>query len=400
VNESSAKPKERSFFLTSLPAFVIAHATHHLLTALPAPMLPYIQQEFGLNYSQSAGITSAFSLSAGAAQLPAGWAADRIGPTILIAIGTIGVAAGGMLVGISHTYIMLIIAMIFMGVLSGGYHPASTPMISLSVPANQRGRALGIHQLGGNISFFLAPLLAGTIAGAWGWRGVYLAMAIPTAVIGIFLYLYLRRHYGKAHAEAMKSRRIEETVPQAGYKRRLIAFLVMMVLGGGAAMSVNAFLSLYMVNELGASKETAAMALSIVYSAGLWAGLLGGYISDRIGSTKVVIVTGILSGLMIFALKSVHLGFWLWVVLFFMGAINSLRMPVTEVFIMSQTPGKYRSTVFGVYYSTMQYTGAIFAPIVGGLLDTYGFQTIFTFSASIVTALGILTSLFIWDARS
>jgi MFS family permease len=162
--------------------------------------------------------------SSGAAQLPSGWLADRIGPTILITIGILGVAVGGMFVGLSQTYIMLIIAMIFMGLMAGGYHPASTPLISLSVPVKQRGRALGLHLIGGNSSFFLAPLIAGGIAAAWGWRGAYVTLAIPTAIIGVFFYIYLSRRYGKAHMEEMKRKQIEETPPQPGYKRRLWAF--------------------------------------------------------------------------------------------------------------------------------------------------------------------------------
>jgi sugar phosphate permease len=82
-----------------------------------------------------------------------------------------------------------------------------------------------------------------------------------------------------------------------------------------------------------------------------------------------------------------------------MGVFQAMRFPVTEVFIMSQTPAKHRSTIYGVYYSTMQYTGAIFAPIMGGFLDRYGFHTMFTFSAYAVTAVAVLTSIFIWDAK-
>jgi MFS family permease len=74
-------------------------------------------------------------------------------------------------------------------------------------------------------------------------------------------------------------------------------------------------------------------------------------------------------------------------------------MPVTEVFIMGQTPAKHRATIYGVYYFTMQYTGAIFAPIMGGLIERYTYSTMFLFSAYAVTAVSIITSLFIWDAR-
>ncbi len=400
MTTTPGEPKKRSFFLTSLPFFILAHASHHLLTALPQPMLPYIQQQFGLNYESSATITSAFALSSGAAQLPSGWLADRIGPTILITMGILGVAVGGLFVGFSQTYIMIIIAMVFMGLMAGGYHPAATPLISLSVPPNQRGRALGIHLIGGNSSFFLTPIIAGAIAAAVGWRGVYQILAIPTALLGIFFFIYLNRRYGKAQRDEMKRRQGVEKPPQPGYKRRLIGFLVMMVIGGGAAASVNSFITLYMVNDLGTSKAVAAGALSIIYSSGLWAGPVGGFISDRIGATRVIIVTGIISGLVIFGLKEVQLGLGLWVVLWIMGLNQAIRFPVTEVFIMSQAPAKYRSTIYGIYYSTMQYTGAIFAPIMGKFLDTYGFHTIWTFSAWAVTGVAVVTALFIWDAKS
>ncbi|HTY61336.1 MAG TPA: MFS transporter [Acidobacteriota bacterium] len=394
---SSDKP--RSFFLSSLPFFILAHATHHLLTALPQSMQPFIQDEFGLSKARLGGITAAFSISSAASQLPAGWLADRIGPTWLITIGVLGVGIGGALVGLSNSYTTLLLFLVFMGLMAGGYHPASTPLISVSVPANQRGRALGLHLIGGNSSFFLSPLIAGSIAAAWGWRGSFITLAIPTIILGFCFFLYLNKRYGKAHIEAMKRRQMEEHPPQPGYKRRLMAFLTMMVIGGGAGATVNSFLPVYIKEVLGASNKVSAMSLSIIYSSGLWAGPIGGWISDRIGATKVVIATGIMSGLAIFALKEVSLGWGLWVVLWIIGIIQAVRFPVTEVFIMSQSPARNRSTIYGIYYSTMQYTGAIFAPVMGGLIDRFGFAAMFNFAAWAVTAVAVVTALFIWDTK-
>ncbi len=249
----AAETKKRSFLLTSLPFFILAHATHHILTALPQPMLPFIQEQFGLSYFRSGLVTSAFSISSATGQLPSGWLADRIGPTILITIGILGVAIGGLFVGFSPNYTTLIVALVFMGLMAGGYHPASTPLIAMSVPAKLRGRALGLHLIGGNTSFFLTPLIAGGIAVAWSWQGAYISLAIPTAILGVFFFIYLNRRYGKAQIEEMKRRQMAENPPQPGYKRRLWSFLTMMVIGGGAGASVNAFITLYITRELGAS---------------------------------------------------------------------------------------------------------------------------------------------------
>jgi MFS family permease len=389
---------------TSLPWFIMAHFGHHLLTALPGPLLPAIRDEFHLGYEQVAWVTTAFALAGGAGQLPSGWLADRIKPAILIAIGTVGVAAGGILVGISHTYVMLLVFLVLMGLMTGGYHPASTPMILTMVEPEKRGRALGLHLLGGNSSFFIAPLIAGGLMALWptiGWRGPFVVLAIPTAIFGVIFYIYLTRRGGKGHAEAARKRVAEAKPPQPGYKRRLIAYMIQMILAGGAGMSVNAFLTVYMTDKLMATNAQAAMLMSIMYIPGLAGGtILGGWISDRIGTVKVIIATSIISGLIIFGVRaSTGLNFGFYLILFIMGLNMAIRMPVTEVFIMSQTPAKHRSTIYGAYYFTMQYTGAVFAPFMGGLIERYGFNDMFLFSAIAVTAISVVSSFFFWDAK-
>jgi len=400
--KTKSKRKESessSFFLTSLPFFILAHAAHHFLTALPTPLLPAIRDEFGLSYTKASLVPMSFAISGATGQLPAGWLADRIGPKFLIAVGTIGVALAGILIGLSQSFIMLIAFLLIMGLTSGGYHPAATPMISASVKPNQRGRALGLHLVGGTSSFFIAPIIAGTILGIWGWRGAFFTLAIPTIIFGLIFYMHLSRKAAQAHVDGVKQKISEEKPPQPGYKRRLIAFLTMIIIGGGASMSILSLLTLYMTDELGASNVLAAQLPAIVFSSGLWAGPLGGYLADRIGSVKIVIVTGILGGIIIYALNFVSLGPTLYLVLFLLGLNMAVRMPVTEVFIMGQAPAKNRSTIFGIYYSTMQYTGAIFTPLGGYIIEHWGFQFCFTAAAIVVLTVAIVTSFFIYDAK-
>jgi MFS family permease len=374
--------------------------------ALQQPLFPAMRDYFKIGttqYMRASAIPMSFSMASATGQLPAGWLADRIGPVVLIMIGTLGVAVAGVLVGLSVNFTMLLLTLMLMGLLSGGYHPAATPLISASVDPQQRGRALGFHLVGGNSSFFVTPLIAAAIINAFGpdngWRYSYIILAVPTVVFALIFYLYLTRRGGKAHLETVKKKMSTEKPPQPGYKRRLIAFLTMMVVGGGVSMSVTPFLTLYMTDRLGASSALAGGLMSIVFSSGLWAGPVGGYISDKIGSIKVIIVTGILSGIMLYFFKLVSLGPSLYILLFFHGLIMALRMPVTEVFIMSQAPAKHRSKIFGVYYSTMQYTGAIFVLPGGYFLERFGFDTMFLWASIGVTAVAVITAFFIMDAK-
>jgi len=359
------------------------------------PLLVFIQKEFNLSYTRASFVTSAFALANGAGQLPAGFLADRIGPRYLITVGIVGVAAAGVLVGLSQTYIMLLVCLVIMGLLAGGYHPAATPMISKSIPPKQRGRALGFHLIGGNASFFLGPIIAGATAGIWGWRGSFLWLAIPTAVFGLWFFWYLRRFSRGSQSETQETTAYEEEPPAPGNVRRLVAFLVMSFLGGGAGMSIMAFVTLYARDMLGASETLAASLLSIVFFSGLWAGPVGGYVSDRIGRVPIIITTSLLSGVLVYGLKFPPLGFAFYALLFLIGINNAFRMPVSEVFIMGQASARHRSTIYGVYYFAMQYTGAIFAPIMGYIIDTWGFDVCFTIASAASVAVTLICAPFL-----
>ena len=359
------------------------------------PLLVFIRNEFNLSYTRASFVTSAFALANGTGQLPAGFLADRIGPRILILVGTLGVAIGGVLVGLSQTYIMLLVFLVLMGLLAGGYHPAATPLISASVEPKQRGRALGFHLIGGNAGFAVTPIIAAAIAAAWNWRGSFFVMAIPTALFGLFFFIYLTRRARESGAEAAQKGFSEEEPPPPGNIRRLVAFLIMSVLGGGAGMSIMAFLTLYAHDELGASEQAASSLLFILFTAGVLASPVGGYISDRIGRVPVIVITSLISGILVYSIQFTTWGIAFGTVLFFMGINNAFRMPASEAFIMGQAPARHRSTIYGVYYFTMQYTGAVFAPIMGHLIDRWGFDVCFTIAGATAVGVTLVCSVFL-----
>src|SRR5512135_588552 len=130
-----------------LPLFMLAHFAHHMVNSLAVPLLPMIRQDFGLDYTRSGLLVAALTVPYGLSQFPAGWLADRLGPRILLTVGISGVAAAGLLAGLSPNYAMLFLALAAMGVAGGGYHPAAPPLISAVVEPRNRGRAMGWHMV-------------------------------------------------------------------------------------------------------------------------------------------------------------------------------------------------------------------------------------------------------------
>jgi len=371
---------------------VLAHLSHHLVTALPVPLLPYIRDEFALDYTRAGFIISAFGVIYGVCQLPAGWLADRLGPRILLTTGIVGVGATGLLAGMSPNYIVLIIALVLMGILGGGYHPASTTMISAVVPPKAWGRALGIHMVGGSTSYFLAPLIAAGIAAAWGWRGPFLGLAIPSIGIGIMLHTILGKRVLSQKKTARETGPSVEPTPPPGRRLHLITVVALSSFTQALLMSIVSFIPLFLVDTFATSKETAAASVSLVYFMGLWAGPVGGYLSDRFGRITIIIAMCLAGSIVVYLLNLVPYGFGTGAILVITGIAMYFNTTAAQAFIADRTSGKNRSTVLGIYFFGNMEGAGIMTPLLGYSIDHFGFYTTFSASGAAIMAMLITCS--------
>ncbi|MFC2016485.1 MFS transporter [Chloroflexota bacterium] len=378
---------------------MVAHFGHHLLGALLVPLLPFIRDDLALDYAQAGWVVSAFMVSYGFGQLPGGWLADRIGSRTVITVGISGVALSGFLVGLSPTYIIMTIFLVLLGVTGGGYHPASIPVISALVDSGKLGRALGLHQLGGAASHFLAPLIAVGIATVLGWRGSFIGTAIPIFIFGIVFYVLLGMWgYAKETGQGISEGYIE-TPSTPGHLGRLVAFLIVSIVGQILIVAIISFIPLFLVDHFGVSEEVAAVLLALTYSAGFWAGPLGGYLSDRLGTVPVMLVVTLMTGPVIYLLNHVTYGLGIGALLILIGMSLDSRMPVSEAYITSQTSERNRSTVLGIYYFGSRGGPGVITPVLGYLIDRLGFYTSFTIMSAALVAVTLICSVFLWNRR-
>ncbi len=383
--QSVGRKTEFGAFVTGLlPLFLLAHFGHHLLTALPIPLSPMIRTDFSLDYTSAGLVISAFNLAYGIGQLPGGWLADRLGPRIMMAVGICGIALAGFLVGLSQGFWMLIIALGLMGILGGGYHPAAPVLISSCVERQHRGRALGLHVVGGSASFFLAPIIAAAIAAYWGWRGSFLTLSLLALAFGIFFYLVLRRRVG-AEEEAHAPRKAAARIPAEPFQWRPLAiFIFISCFAGSVIFSAMSFLPLYLVDRVGFSQETAGAFFAVLYSGGLWSGPLGGYLSDRFGPIPVVVTVLFLAAPVLYLLQFISSWVGAGILFLMIGMIIYVRMPVSEAYIVAQTPEHNRSAILGIYFFSHMEGGGVLAPAMGYLIDHLGFSTSFTIAGVLV----------------
>jgi MFS transporter, FSR family, fosmidomycin resistance protein len=397
-----------------------AHYFHHQLTALVVPLLPFMRDGFGLTYTQAGGLVSAFALSYGIGQLPAGWLADRIGPRYLMLAGISGVAVAGVLVGLSQTYLALVLFLILMGIMGGGYHPSATPIISMAVPPRQRGRAVGIHLVGGSASHLVAPLLGVAIAGVLGWRGSFLVIAAPVFVLGLVVFVLFGRlsfapeagistavpapgtpGVPQAPGTVGPDGRVSRGAPETGVSSRRVAFFLAMTgVMGAFIASIVAFLPLFLVDVLGANESVAAFALALFFSAGFWAAPIGGMLADRFGPPIVFAAVAVSVGPVIVLLGLSGGVVAATIMLLLLGGVMFVRMTVSESFLVDAVSPARRSTVLGIYFFAGMEGSGIITPLLGNLIDRFGFRFAFTTTGvATMVLLAVLAGASAWFNR-
>ncbi len=359
-------------------AFLVAHFSHHVITAITSPLLPMIRGDLHLSYTQSGIVLSAFTLSYGIAQLPVGWLLQRVKPYLFVFMGIAGVGVSGILIGVSKGFLLLVIFQLLMGIMGSGYHPTAIFFISQVIEKDKKGKALGIHTIGGSMSYFIAPVVAAFLASYIGWRGTFVVMGIPVVVLGVVISLmvknYTRRVNDKSEGYSVQEK--EECGDKVEWFRLGIV-MTLSVLLGGIMGSVIGFIPLYGVDIMGVNEKMAATFVSAIFISGLWASPLAGFLSDRVGELPLLIFAGFIGGPVIFALTLLKFGVVVYVLMIFVGMTIFIRMPVSESFIIGELHEGIRGTVLGIYFFASSLGGGLVTPLMGSLIDRVGFKDTF-----------------------
>jgi FSR family fosmidomycin resistance protein-like MFS transporter len=390
----------RTFFGSILPLFVLAHFTHHVITAIAAPLLPLIRTSFSLSYTQAGVLLSAFTVAYGIGHLPAGWLSDRISPVLMIFIGIAGVAIAGVMFGLAPSFSLLVAANALIGLSGSGYHPAASYLIARVAKPEQRGSALGVHVIGGSASHFLAPLLAGAIAAAAGWRGTYLALSVPTLLLGVALVILLQRATVRRGISKTEQRAAREKKRGSRFWFWLFTFLVLSTLSGALVGSMIGFIPLLLVDSFGVREEAAAGLQALIFSGGFWAAPLAGYLSDRVGKLPLLIAICAIVVPTIFFLPRISMGPGLYVLLVLIGVFVFTRMPISESFLFAHAPARQQATLLGVYFLGSSVGGGVFTPVIGWLSDRHDFRYSFAAVALAMLALTVICGVILAALRS
>lgn len=266
------------------PFLILGHLVNDTSANLFTGLLPAFTSLYGLSYLLAGVVALVFNITSSFVQPLLGRWFDRTQAFWLLEVG-IGLNCVAMsLTGIAPSYVVLLFLVGTAGLGSAAFHPPSfSAVVRSGGPA--RGRAMGIFLSGGNIGFFLGPLVAGLIVSVLGLPGSL--VLLPIGVVTAVLLFRVRAGDLRRTSQGMDRTRPAD--------KRLLGLLATITAFRSIAIwSAVTFLPLYFV----ARGQPLLVATSI---ASLWLGigvlgqLAGGFLSDRVGR-RPVIVTSLLAG--------------------------------------------------------------------------------------------------------
>lgn len=349
--------------------------TEHLFNGVIAVILPLITASLGLSLSQAGALASARTFMAGVASFPSGFFADlasRRSVLLGLCIGMIGLATLGL--SASYTFPALALFMALAGFGGGWFHPQSLAILSAKY-RDQKAFALGVHDSSANLGEVIGPLGIALLLGFFDWRTALQIWALPGIVIGL-LYILFGAEGGLAVPRARDYRKaVWEDVLK---NRTVFALVAVSTLRAMGQTALAAFLPLYLSLHLQLSAGATGAYMSVLFLFAGMAPAVVGWVSDRFGHKRLIVVFSMLSVVVVAAIPYLGSGPALGVGMAALGALLWALRPVIVSAAMSSAPQHLSGSIVAFIYGANMGVSFL-APILAGIVaDQYGLPTALT----------------------
>ena len=261
----------------------------HLILEASFNFLPVtyvlLMPKLGLTYGQIGTLALLASLSGTIAQPIFGWLSDHWDPRIIVVASLVwgGVLMG--LVGFMPSYTALAVLLVLAALGSAAFHPPAAALSS-QTEARNRGRAMSLFSVGGNLGSAVSPALVGLALGTIGLlsTAVVIPLSLATAVL-------LGRRLRGVDIDRSRDMAGAEGLHPAGVRLESFIALMAIVLVVASRSYFQLAVMTYLPEWLRADGQTVAMAgaaLAIFMVAVSTGSLFGGSLSDRFGRLPVV----------------------------------------------------------------------------------------------------------------
>ena len=349
------------------------------------PLIPVVVPVLNMKMSQAGAFMGAFYLGYVITQIPAGVLADYFGIRFILACSLIveGLSTFGM--GYIGSYESGFALRVVTGLGAGAVFAACARALMEWFAPKQRGTAFGLLLGAPSAGILLSGLIVPAINKSFGWEAAFQAIGAATVVVGIIVYFLVKTtSQAKSGGSMFGGFRIV-----FGSKdlilTSLAGFCLMWVELGTATWTMAS------IKHLGFSLSSAGTVLMFYGIGGLVAPFVSGYLSDKVGHRKYILMIS----LAIIAPVTVLFGYQatitsLSILGFIFGFVSYLANPHLTVMVSEFAGKEWAATANGTSNFIFQLAPMIGPVVMGWAIDVTGAFTSVWWIMAAGPVLGIL----------
>jgi MFS transporter, ACS family, D-galactonate transporter len=280
-------------FLLTISAFINYVDRGNL--SIAAPML---KDELGISGSQLGVLLSAFFWTYACMQPVAGWLVDRVNVNLVLAGGFFLWSAATATTGIAHSFAVLFILRLLLGLGESVTFPSYCKIIALNFAEDQRGFANSVVSAGYVLGPGFGMLFGGLLMEKYGWRPFFLTLGLASLVWLLPWFFVSRRPAVRPIAAAAGRNR----VPNLGEFLRLRSAWgtsIGLFCGNYVNYFLITWLPFFLIRERHFAMHEMAQIGGAAYLSGAASAVLTGWLSDRwirSGATPTLVRKTIVGG--------------------------------------------------------------------------------------------------------
>ena len=259
--------------------------------------LPALQTDFGVGRAEASFPFTMVMLGFAGGGVLMGRLADRFGIAVPLAIGALAVAAGYLATGMAPNLWLVSLAHALIGLgCSASFGPLMADISHWFV--QRRGIAVAIAASGNYIAGTIWPPVVQHFIATSGWRATHIGIGLFCLVAMLPLTLALRRRLDVHQSEADNAADRMAEVPLSP-----LTLQVLLCIAGVAccvAMSMPQVHIVAYCGDLGYGVARGAEMLSIMLGFGIISRVGSGFIADRIGGVRTLLLGSVLQGVALF----------------------------------------------------------------------------------------------------
>lgn len=345
---------------------------HDGLVDMLYALLPVLAEAFGLTYAQVGMIRAANKAATASLQIPAGLLAERVGPVLLLVLGT--VVAGIAFVGLSgaDSFAWILTGFFLAGCGASVQHPLSSALITTAFVGDGRRAALGYYNTFGDIgkfSFMGAAVLA--MALGTGWQFPMLMFGVLALLTAIGLWMAMA---GLPTPKPVAAQAGDAPVAELGWgiKSPLGATSLGLIASfdSGSRSGFLTFVAFAMI-EKGVAIEWAAVAVLITLFGGMCGKFACGLLAERVGIIKTIAITEVwtIAGIVGVVMLPSYAAFALLPILGI--ALNGTSSVIYGT-VSELVDDRRHARAYGLIYTVGSMCGIVSPLVFGAIADGFG----------------------------